>query len=52
MPDPRAVCPFDLDPIDITDGISFYVLCIGTTFTTTAQFFLRAYLDGRITEPV
>jgi len=50
--DPRAVMGFDLDPIQLTDGISFRVELLGTTFTTTAAFFLRVYLDGRWTEPV
>jgi hypothetical protein len=50
--DPRAIVGFDLDPILLTDGISFRVELVGTTFTTTAAFFMRVYLDGRITEPV
>lgn len=50
--DPRAVVYFDLDPILLTDGMGFRVELGGTTFNTTAAFFMRAYLDGRITEPV
>jgi hypothetical protein len=51
--DPRAVIGFDLDPINLTDGISFRVDLVGAAgFLTTADFFMRVYLDGRLTEPV
>lgn len=51
--DPRAVIGFDLDPILITDDMNFFVEAItgGTPFTTTAAFFMRVYLDGRLWEP-
>jgi hypothetical protein len=52
MPDPRAVPGFDLDPIQLTDGIAFRTELVGPGFTTTAIFFCRIYLDGRLTEPV
>jgi hypothetical protein len=50
--DPRSIVGFDLDPIDIVDGVAFRVELVGTTFNTTADFFMRCYLDGRLTEPV
>ena len=44
---------FDADPIKLTDGISFRVDLVGAnTFATTADFFLRCYLEGQIEEPV
>jgi hypothetical protein len=51
--DPRAVVAFNVDPIRLTDGIAFRVELVGVTaVTTTADFFLRVYLDGQIEEPV
>jgi hypothetical protein len=51
--DPRAVMGLNTDPIRLTDGISFRVDLVGAqAFTTTADFFLRVYLDGQIEEPV
>ncbi len=49
--DPRAIVPFDVDPIRLESGINFRVEYIGTTFTSTAAFFTRVYLDGQKTQP-
>lgn len=51
LPDPRAIVPFDIDPILLTDGVNFRVLLLGTPFTASALFFLRVYLDGQKTQP-
>jgi hypothetical protein len=50
--DPRSIVQFDVDPIRLTDGISFRVDLVGNSFLTTSDFFLRVYLDGQIEEPV
>jgi hypothetical protein len=51
IPDPRAIVPFDVDPILLTDGVNFYVNIVGTPFTASALFTLRIYLDGQKTQP-
>jgi hypothetical protein len=51
IPDPRAIVPFDVDPIELTDGLNFHVELIGTSFTASANFTLRVYLDGQKTQP-
>jgi len=51
IPDPRAIVPFDVDPIQLTDGVNFQVNIIGTAFTASANFTLRVYLDGQKTQP-
>jgi hypothetical protein len=51
IPDPRAIVPFDVDPILLTDGVNFRVELVGTAFTAAAAFTLRAYLDGQKTQP-
>jgi hypothetical protein len=51
IPDPRAIVPFDTDPILLTDGVNFRVEIVGNTFTSTAAFFMRVYLDGQRTQP-
>lgn len=51
IPDPRAIVPFDVDPIQLTDGVNFRVDIVGTTFTASANFTLRIYLDGQKTQP-
>jgi hypothetical protein len=51
IPDPRAIVPFDVDPILLTDGVNFHVEIVGTAFTAAAAFFLRVYLDGQKTQP-
>jgi hypothetical protein len=51
IPDPRAIVPFDVDPIELTDGVNFHVELIGNSFTAAANFTLRVYLDGQKTQP-
>lgn len=51
IPDPRAIVPFDVDPILLTDGVNFRVELVGTAFSASAAFALRAYLDGQKTQP-
>ena len=51
IPDPRAIVPFDVDPIELTDGLNFHVEILGTSFTASANFTLRVYLDGQKTQP-
>ncbi len=51
IPDPRAIVPFDVDPILLTDGVNFQVNLVGTTFNASAAFALRVYLDGQKTQP-
>jgi hypothetical protein len=51
IPDPRAIVPFDVDPIQLTDGLNFRVEIVGTTFAATAAFALRVYLDGQKVQP-
>jgi hypothetical protein len=51
IPDPRAIVPFDVDPILLTDGVNFHVEIVGTAFTASANFTLRVYLDGQKTQP-
>lgn len=51
VPDPRAIIPFDVDPILLTDGVNFRVRFEGTPFTASALFWLRVYLDGQKTQP-
>ena len=51
IPDPRAIVPFDVDPILLTDGVNFRAEINGTTFTAAANFTLRVYLDGQKTQP-
>lgn len=51
IPDPRAIVPFDVDPILLTDGVNFRAEIIGTAFTAVANFTLRVYLDGQKTQP-
>jgi hypothetical protein len=51
IPDPRAIVPFDVDPILLTDGVNFRAEIIGTTFNAAANFTLRVYLDGQKTQP-
>jgi len=51
IPDPRAIVPFDVDPILLTDGVNFRAEIIGTAFTASANFTLRVYLDGQKTQP-
>jgi hypothetical protein len=51
FPDSRAIVPFDVDPILLTDGVNFRVKLIGNPFTASSDFFLRVYLDGQFTEP-
>jgi hypothetical protein len=51
IPDPRAIVPFDVDPIMLTDGVNFRVEIVGTAFTAAAAFVMRAYLDGQKTQP-
>jgi hypothetical protein len=51
IPDPRAIVPFDVDPIMLTDGVNFQVNIVGTVFTASANFALRVYLDGQKTQP-
>lgn len=49
--DPRAIVPFDVDPILLTDGVNFKVNLIGTPFNADSDFWLRVYLDGQKTQP-
>lgn len=51
IPDPRAIVPFDVDPILLTDGVNFRVELVGTSFAASAAFALRVYLDGQKTQP-
>jgi len=51
VPDFRSAGIWDLDPARIDDSINFTLEAVGTTWTTTAAFFMRAYLEGRIEEP-
>jgi hypothetical protein len=51
IPDPRAIVPFDVDPILLTDGVNFRAEIIGTSFVAAANFTLRVYLDGQKTQP-
>lgn len=51
IPDPRAIVPFDVDPILLTDGVNFRVELVGVSFVAAANFTLRAYLDGQKTQP-
>jgi hypothetical protein len=51
IPDPRAIVPFDVDPILLTDGLNFQVNIVGTAFTAASAFTLRVYLDGQKTQP-
>lgn len=51
IPDPRAIVPFDVDPILLTDGVNFRAEIVGTAFTASANFTLRVYLDGQKTQP-
>lgn len=51
IPDPRAIVPFDVDPIELTDGVNFRVEIVGTQFTASANFTFRVYLDGQKTQP-
>lgn len=51
IPDPRAIVPFDVDPILLTDGVNFRTEIVGTAFTASANFTLRVYLDGQKTQP-
>ena len=51
IPDPRAIVPFDVDPILLTDGVNFRAEIIGTAFAAAANFTLRIYLDGQKTQP-
>ena len=51
IPDPRAIVPFDVDPILLTDGVNSRAEIVGTAFTATANFTLRVYLDGQKTQP-
>jgi len=51
IPDPRAIVPFDVDPILLTDGVNFRVEIIGTAFVADQNFTLRVYLDGQKTQP-
>lgn len=51
IPDPRAIVPFDVDPILLTDGVNFRVNLVGTPFNASALFWLRVYLDGQKTQP-
>lgn len=51
VPDSRSIFPFDTDPILLTDGTNFRLRLVGTPFTASALFFLRAYLDGQKTQP-
>ena len=37
IPDPRAIVPFDVDPILLTDGVNFYVNIVGTAFTASTS---------------
>jgi hypothetical protein len=49
--DPRAIVPFDVDPILLTDGVNFRTEIVGTAFPAVAAFTLRVYLDGQKTQP-
>jgi len=51
LADPRAIVPFDIDPILLTDGVNFRVRLEGTPFEASALFWLRVYLDGQKTQP-
>jgi len=51
IPDPRAIVPFDVDPIQLTDGVNFRAELDGIAFNATANFTLRIYLDGQKTQP-
>ena len=51
IPDPRAIVPFDVDPILLTDGVNFRVDIVGTAFTAASNFTLRVYLDGQKSQP-
>jgi len=51
IPDPRAIVPFDVDPIELTDGVNFHVELVGISFPATSNFALRVYLDGQKTQP-
>lgn len=51
IPDPRAIVPFDVDPILLTDGVNFRTEIVGSSFTASANFTLRVYLDGQKTQP-
>lgn len=51
IPDPRAIVPFDVDPVLLTDGVNFEVDVVGTSFAATAAFAVRVYLDGQQTSP-
>jgi hypothetical protein len=51
VPDPRAVMEFE--PIQLTDGVSFYVEIVGDAGApvATAAFFARFYLEGQMGAP-
>jgi hypothetical protein len=50
VPDPRAIVPFDVDPLLLEDGVNFRVEFVGTSpGNAIADFFLRVYLDGQRT---
>jgi len=51
IPDPRAIVPFDVDPILLTDGVNFRAEIVGTSFVAASNFTLRVYLDGQKTQP-
>ena len=51
IPDPRAIVPFDVDPILLTDGVNFRAEIVGSSFPAAANFTLRIYLDGQKTQP-
>lgn len=51
LPDARAIVPFDVDPILLTDGVNFRLKLLGAPFNASQLFFMRAYLDGQFTEP-
>lgn len=51
FPDARAVNPFDVDPILLTDGLNFRLVLQGLAFNASQDFWLRVYLDGQTTEP-
>jgi hypothetical protein len=49
-PDPRAITPFDVDPLLLEDGVKFHVAIVGTSpGNAIADFFMRVYLDGQRT---
>lgn len=51
IPDPRAIVTWDVDPIELTDGVNFHAEILGSSFSATQNFTFRIYLDGQKTQP-